>query len=137
MEDEGIYSGYKINRWAPSVSHIMFADDVMLFGNTDTKIINSITLVLQQYNHISGQLVNYSKSSIHFSKSVSNTYVEEIIQQLGVKIMQKEEKYLGVHIRQQGNKISNFNFLIDKFDTALAGRRKNNLSHAGRTVLIR
>ncbi|XP_026415795.1 uncharacterized protein LOC113311158 [Papaver somniferum] len=90
MEDEGIYSGYKINRWAPSVSHIMFADDVMLFGNTDTKIINSITLVLQQYNHISGQLVNYSKSSIHFSKSVSNTYVEEIIQQLG--LLQEEER---------------------------------------------
>lgn len=136
MEMEGFYSGYKINRWAPSVSHIMFADDIMLFGNTDTRTIKSISTVLHQYYNVSGQLVNYSKSSIHFSKIVPDTYVDEIIQELGVKRMAKEEKYLGVKILQQGNRVSNYNFLIEKFDAALAGRRKHNLSHAGRTVLV-
>lgn len=29
MELDGLYSGYRLNRWAPSVTHLMFAYDVM------------------------------------------------------------------------------------------------------------
>lgn len=107
MENEGSYGGYQINRWAPSIPRITFADDIMLFGNIDTKTLNSITIFLQQYYELSGQLVNYSKSSIHFSKSVPDSYAEEIIQELRVKRMSKEDKYLGVKILQQGNRVSN------------------------------
>lgn len=50
--------------------------------------------------------------------------------------MDKEEKYLGVKIIQQGNRVSYYNFLIEKSEAALAGWRRNTLSHAERTVLI-
>ncbi|XP_026421709.1 uncharacterized protein LOC113317766 [Papaver somniferum] len=136
MEESGLYSGYQINRWAPNVSHIMFVDDKMLFGNTNTSTINSISTILQQYYISSGQPVNYSKSSIHFSNSVSESYAEEIVQSLGVTRIQKEGKYLSIRILQQGNIPSYFNYLIEKFEEKLSGWKINNLSHAGITTLI-
>lgn len=70
MESEGLYSGYKLNRWAPSVSHLMFADDVLLFGVLNSNTIQAVTNILQQYSRWSGQQVNYNKSAVFFSKSV-------------------------------------------------------------------
>ncbi|XP_026399373.1 uncharacterized protein LOC113295237 [Papaver somniferum] len=136
MEQYGLYNGYQLNRRVPSVSHILFPDDVMLFGNTNETTINSIVEIMQQYYNGSGQLVNYSKSSIHFSMSVSDERCNEIITALGVTRMEKGDKYLGVNILQQGNTISNFSFLIDKFDEKLAGWKRISLTHAGRTTLI-
>ncbi|RZC51425.1 hypothetical protein C5167_019850 [Papaver somniferum] len=74
----------------------MFGDDVMLFGNTNDTTINSITEILQHYYNVSGQLVNYNKSSIHFSKSVSDERSNEITTILGVSRMSKDDKYLGL-----------------------------------------
>lgn len=94
MERDGLYSVYKLNRYAPSVSHIMFAYDVMLFGKVYNTTIYSVSSILQEYYSVSGQLVNYNKSSIHFSKKVDDDRCEEIIAELGVCRITKDEKYL-------------------------------------------
>ncbi|RZC45380.1 hypothetical protein C5167_038334 [Papaver somniferum] len=79
----------------------MFADDFMLFGNTT---ISSVTSILQKYYSASGQLVNYNKSSIHFSKGVEDATQNTIISTLGVNRMSTTEKYLEVKILQQGSR---------------------------------
>ncbi|XP_026383984.1 uncharacterized protein LOC113279504 [Papaver somniferum] len=135
MEGNGLYNGYRLNKWAPTVSHIMFAD-VMLFGTINKNTINSISAILQQYYCVSGQVVNHSKSPIYFSKKVDEDQQEEIFTILGVSKMNKDDKYLGVKILQQGNSVSNFEFLIDKFDNKLSGWKRKSISHAGRHTLI-
>ncbi|XP_026459237.1 uncharacterized protein LOC113359882 [Papaver somniferum] len=77
-----------------------------------------------------------SERGIKQGKSVPESYEEEIITNLGVSIMRKEEKYLGVKILQQGLRVSNFNFLIEKFEEKLKEWKRNSLSHAGRAILI-
>lgn len=32
FEVQGLYQGYKINRWAPTITHLMFVDDLFFFG---------------------------------------------------------------------------------------------------------
>lgn len=49
MEMDGLYSGYRLNRWAPPVSHLMFADDVMLFGIMNERTIAAISRILHDY----------------------------------------------------------------------------------------
>lgn len=70
MELDGLYYGYKVNRWAPSVSHLMFADDVMPFGCLTSRMVDTVTATLEEYSKCSGQVVNYIKSGIYFSKAV-------------------------------------------------------------------
>lgn len=101
MERNGLYSGYRLNKWASSVRHIMFADDIMLRGAVNDNTLESISTILQQYHMVSGQMVNYTKSSIYLSKNVTDEKQEEVIARLGVVRVRDDEKYLRVKILQQ------------------------------------
>jgi hypothetical protein len=50
------------------VSHLLFADDSLLFFRANTESAQEIHAVLQSYCNGSGQQVNMEKSSIHFAK---------------------------------------------------------------------
>ncbi|KAI3850787.1 hypothetical protein MKW98_030847 [Papaver atlanticum] len=136
MERQGLYAGYKLNRWAPSVTHTMFSDNVMLYGTLTNNTITAVQSILHQYYTVSGQQVNYNKSSIHFSKTVLPEKQAEVQAFLGVRKMGSQEKYLGVKVLQHGNNCSFYNYLTEKMENKLSGCKRHNLSHAGRTVLI-
>lgn len=65
-EDNGLIHGCKVARSAPSVSHLLFADDVYLFFRASQNEAVMMRNVLQKY-HMSGQVINYNKSNIVFS----------------------------------------------------------------------
>lgn len=50
--------------------------------------------------------------------------------------MEVEDKYLGIKILKPDHNCSSHEFLVEKFNSKLAGWIKHYLSHAGRTVLI-
>lgn len=137
MENDAPYNGYRICRNAPSVSHLMFADDLILFGNLDEMTIDTFRNILGTYALWSGQYENMQKSAIHFSKDVRSYRREEIANRLGVKQMQLTDKYLGYQILRSSYRIDSFDFLIDKFDCKIAGWKRIHLSYAGRTVMIK
>lgn len=62
----GHFSGVKIARSAPTVSHIFFADDIYLFTKASVDMATSVGNLLQTFQRASGQQVNFSKSSIFF-----------------------------------------------------------------------
>lgn len=55
-----------------------------MFGEVDTQNIETIKKVLQDYSGLSGQEVNYQKSSIYFDKQVSSTLWDSIISVLEI-----------------------------------------------------
>lgn len=50
-----------------SISHLLFADDLLLFGKTDQKTLNSLHDTLHLFFNLSGQTMNNSKSELLFS----------------------------------------------------------------------
>lgn len=56
---------------------------------------------------------------------------------LGVKQMKINDKYLGHQLLKPGHQNASFEFLNDKFEVKLAGWKGTDLSHAGRTILIK
>jgi hypothetical protein len=56
---------------APMVSHLLFADDSLLFFRVDRESADAVMDVLNIYCQASGQRINTDKSSIHFVKGVS------------------------------------------------------------------
>ncbi|XP_062012081.1 uncharacterized protein LOC133728670 [Rosa rugosa] len=94
----GELQGIKVCEGAPIIHHLLFADDSLLFGKATLHECHHIQNVLHNYELASGQQINFSKSSIVFSKRVPEVDNCAITGFLGVSIEVEHEKYLGLLI---------------------------------------
>ena len=73
-DDSGEYlCGISVCRRAPMVSHLLFADDCIVFCNVVTEEGLRVTKILENYERESGQKLNKGKTFLFFNK---NTRVE-------------------------------------------------------------
>ncbi|KAK4391663.1 putative mitochondrial protein [Sesamum angolense] len=63
----GTIPGMAVCQGAPRISHLLFADDTMVFCPANVSIIQHVRQVLDQYKLASGQEINLHKSSVAFS----------------------------------------------------------------------
>ncbi|KAA3463975.1 reverse transcriptase [Gossypium australe] len=89
-------SGIRMGRGNVSASHLFFVDDSVLFGEASEEGANNMKCVVQEYEKISGQLVNFDKSLIYFSGNVDLETKTQVGRILGVRISNNPEKYLGL-----------------------------------------
>ncbi|KAF7140800.1 hypothetical protein RHSIM_Rhsim06G0055700 [Rhododendron simsii] len=73
-ERQGQLKGIQICRGGPYISHLLFADDSLVFCKATKEESGAVKEVLDTYRQASGQLINNSKSSILFS---SNTGADQ------------------------------------------------------------
>ena len=88
--------GIQVAPTAPPVNHLLFADDSLLFFKANGVGANKVYQVLDTYCQATGQHINYSKSSIYFSKGVPDSVRGEIKETLNVPNETLNEKYLGM-----------------------------------------
>lgn len=81
---------------APSITHLLFADDIFLFFKSTTDEASTVKEILNEYEAWSGQAVNYQKSAIFFSLNVRRDKKGQIKQELGVHKDIGDSKYLGL-----------------------------------------
>jgi hypothetical protein len=72
-------NGLKVASSAPTVSHLLFADDSLLLFKADVGSVEKIQLLLDKYCLASGQRINRDKSSIHFSKRCPASVKESVV----------------------------------------------------------
>ncbi|XP_057418938.1 uncharacterized protein LOC130713163 [Lotus japonicus] len=102
-------SGIKIARNAPVISHLLFADDSILFGRAPVQEAECLKEILVTYERASGQVVNLDKSMLSVSRNVQQTSFDELKHLLGVKVVESYDKYLGLPtIIDINSMISNF-----------------------------
>jgi hypothetical protein len=95
VEVNGI-SPIKVCHRAPGVSHLLFADDTLLFFCADEDEAVRVRHVIDLYSIATGQLINLSKCSIIFSTSCAQGTQDLVRSILHVDNEQFEEKYLGL-----------------------------------------
>ena len=61
-------AGIKSSINGPTISHVMYADDIILFTKASRKDAESLVKTLEKYCRWSGQAINRSKSGVFFSK---------------------------------------------------------------------
>lgn len=73
---KGSIRGFKVDRGAPPVSHLLFVDDCMLLLRTKQGDCDAIHDVLNHYERASGQKINFDESRLWFSMNTSHNAVD-------------------------------------------------------------
>ena len=90
-EREGLISGISVCRGASKISHLLFADDCIIFGEASSKEGNRVLKVLDDHEKELGQKLNREKTSLFFSKNTDKEIQEEIKNSFGAQIIHKHE----------------------------------------------
>ncbi|CAN1318107.1 LINE-1 retrotransposable element ORF2 protein [Linum perenne] len=127
--------GIRLNPSCPPLTHVLFADDTVIFGRATTEEVRNFKDIIARYSAISGQLVNEEKSAMFFSKNTPDEVVRNISGMLGVAMDIKLGKYLGLPAEWGRSKADTFHFLIDRMMSRAGHWNSLLLSQGGKEVL--
>ncbi|XP_062028881.1 uncharacterized protein LOC133744867 [Rosa rugosa] len=99
---------------APTLHHLFFADDSILFGSATTTECMQYRRILNTYERASGQKVNFQKSSVVFSNNVSEEQQQELAAILEVQCVKEHDKYLGLPMRIGRSKSAIFAYIKER-----------------------
>lgn len=128
--------GFASGRVVP-VSHLAYADDLLIFLNASTRNLARFQTFLQEYQRASGQLVSYTKSQFVLSSYITNRQQHNIIQVLAMQPSSLPIKYLGSYLYRGVNRASYCASLLQHFDSKLTGWASRLLSPGSRLILLK
>lgn len=136
-EQIGQLKSYKLGRNVQAVSHLFFADDMLIFSNGRVRSLKNLSSLLQKYENSSGQQINLRKSSIFASKQIHGQKLMKIQQVLGCRVKNFPFTYLGAPLYKGRCKSEYFDKLIQMVVNKLEGWKTKFISFAGKITLIK
>jgi len=88
--------GIRVGIHTPWISHLLFADDCLIFTQASGRGAERLNAILEAYNKGSGQMVNRDKSAIFFSSNCKEEDKKEVFEYLKIGKEALEEKCLGL-----------------------------------------
>ncbi|XP_021737156.1 uncharacterized protein LOC110703671 [Chenopodium quinoa] len=133
----GHLHGIRVAPLAPTISHLFFADDSIIFAKANLNEVDTIREVLHTYEIASGQMVNFGKTTVTFSKGVPVDRREDLANALRVNIVDVHDKYLGLPTVVGRSKRVITKDIREKLWKRLQGWKGGYMCKAGRKVLIK
>ncbi|XP_040363828.1 uncharacterized protein LOC112169513 [Rosa chinensis] len=133
----GLLPGIAICQNPPRVNHLLFADDSMLYAQPTPEACFHIKEVIKVYGRASGQVVNFNKSSVAFSKNVGEPTQGSMAHLLGVVIVESHERYLGLPTYVGRKETATFEYIKERLGEKLKLWQGKLLSGDGKDILIR
>ncbi|KAA3468684.1 reverse transcriptase [Gossypium australe] len=128
------FRGVKASRSGPQISHLLFVDDCILFGEATERRAGQLKRVLSEYRTCSEQQVNFDKSTFEHKKKDEK---ELITRTLGVRSSNDPERYLGLPNMVGRRKNEAFQILKDRFRQRINNWSIRHLSQGGKEVFIK
>ncbi|KAL6144500.1 hypothetical protein ACLB2K_055192 [Fragaria x ananassa] len=135
--EQGELHGIQISPNGPGITHLFFADDSLFFLKADEVNCLRLKSILDEYCLASGQSINYDKSSLFFSPNTPGALRENINMILQINDTPNPGKYLGLPTIWGRSKKEAFGFIRSRLQSKLQGWKQNQLSLAGKMVLIK
>ncbi|KAE8664767.1 hypothetical protein F3Y22_tig00112738pilonHSYRG00325 [Hibiscus syriacus] len=130
---EGLFCGLQIRRNGSvfNLSHLQFADDLIIFCGASKMEISNVKRVLRVFEVMSGLQLNLKKSKL-FGVNTVTYEVEEWATAIGCAVGKFPSDYLGLPLGATRNSTSLWDPIVLNFNNKLAGWKADTLSLAGR-----
>ena len=138
VEGVGLIRGFNLEGrrdGGECVSHLLFADDTILFCDVDVEQILHIRLLLLSFQAVTSWKVNVHKSEMVPIGEVVD--VHALAEILGCKVGTLPMSYLGMPLGASHNSPSIWNPILEKIERKLAGWKRLYLSKGGRLMLLK
>ncbi|KAL9663550.1 hypothetical protein QQ045_018939 [Rhodiola kirilowii] len=136
-QNNSLIRGVKVSRGAPMISGLLYADDSIFFLKADVENTLRLKSILRRYELLTGQRINYSKSEMCVGNNVRPEMARALRCILGVNLVNRINKYLGLPICFSRKKSHLFNFIEDRIWKKVSGWKEKFLSSAGKETLIK
>ena len=124
-----------INSTSICVSHLLFADDIILFCDASREQILSIRLVLTCFQAFIGLKVNVGKSKIVPIGEVCN--IQSLANILQCRVGSLPMIFLGMPLGTLYKTVSIWNLILERMEKKLSGWKRLYLSKGGRLTLLK
>lgn len=94
--DGGFLEGIYLSMQGPTLSHLLFADDTLIFLRASSLNYQNIIQILNAYCTTSGQEVSMQKSSIFFGANTPEGIRDKLVIILGMPQVMDPGNYLGI-----------------------------------------
>nr|XP_010327351.2 uncharacterized protein LOC104649583 [Solanum lycopersicum] len=132
-----LYRGFNMEKKAPQINHLSFADDIIIFTSTDRRSLHLIMKVIEDYERGSDQKVNKDKSFFMVTSKTSQEIIEDIKLVTGFNRKNRPINYLGCPIYIGGQRIIYFSEVVDKVIKRIARWQSKILNFGGKTTLVK
>ena len=130
MEEGGFIRGFQAGRTdGLCVSHLLYADDTIIFYDANPEQLLYIRMVLTCFEAVTGLRVNMHKSEMVPVGEVSN--LPRLAALLSCKIRSIPLNYLGMPLGAPHKALSMWDPILEKVERRLAGWKKLYLSKGG------
>ena len=136
-EEGGLIQGFHVgsnNHTGIRISHLLFADDTILFCDASREQIFSIRLVLTCFQAFTGLKVNVGKSEIVPIGEVSN--IQSLANFLQCKVGSLLMIYLGMPLGSLYKTAAIWNPILERLEKKLSGWKQLYLSKGGRLHIV-
>ncbi|XP_059295600.1 uncharacterized protein LOC132048938 [Lycium ferocissimum] len=131
------YTGYYSPKKGTKLTHLAFADDMILFTSGKPSDIRKALKILTVYEDVSGQLINKHKSCVAFSPKASIEVRHRVTHLTGMNKKECPIKYLGCPLFVGRMKISYFSEMVQAITNRIHTWHSKFLSMEGKIILIK
>ena len=86
----------RLNKGGPPLSHLFFADDLIIFAEARLDQVQVIKDCLNAFGGASAQKVNVGKTRVFFSRNINHNIKSQLSHSLGFNMSADLGRYLGV-----------------------------------------
>lgn len=134
-KEAGHLEGVVPNLVPGGLTHLQYADDMILFLQNTEENILTVKFLLYCFEAMSGMKINYQKSEV-FVIGVDDAEAQRIAEKFNCERGKFPMKYLGIPISSVRLTVADFAASPDKLEKRLATWKCGHLSYGGKAILV-
>lgn len=137
LELTGSFKGMKISKNAPPISHLMYADDLLLASQAPIEKCYNLLNVLNKYSSSANQQFNLTKSSLIHHPRLSPATIHQLQAVFQLPFTSTPTTYLGVPLTMGRNSSTAYTTIVNKVALKMPGWKTHSMSPMGRLTMIK